>query len=105
MSFSNTNTVEKKETSCVSDNLSKLLRLVTSFETLRMQDNETFDDFYVKLSDIDNSSFNLGEVIPENRFIRKILRSLPERFHYKVVAVEETKDLDTLKVDQLIGNL
>lgn len=69
-----------------------------SFETLRMEDNEAFGDFYAKRSDIVNSSFNLGEVIPGNRFIRKILRSLLERFHSKVVAIEETKYLDTPKV-------
>ena len=36
--------------------LSKLQRLTTSFETLRMEENETFDEFYAKLSDIVNSN-------------------------------------------------
>ena len=40
---------------------SKLQRLTSSFENLSMKDSETFDEFYVKLSDIVNSSFNLGE--------------------------------------------
>ena len=44
----------------------KLQTLTIDFEILRMEDNESFDDFYAKLSDIVNSSFNLGEVIPEN---------------------------------------
>lgn len=70
-----------------------------------MDDNETFDDFYAKLSDIINSSFKLGELIPENRVDRKILRSLPDRFQPKVVAIEETMDLDALRVDQLVENL
>ena len=41
--------------------IAKLQRLTTAFETLRMEDNETFDQFFFKLSDIVNSSFNLGE--------------------------------------------
>ena len=40
---------------------SKLQRLTSSFENLSMKDNETFDEFYAKLSDNVNSSFNLGE--------------------------------------------
>ncbi|GAA0266049.1 hypothetical protein GCM10010492_77590 [Saccharothrix mutabilis subsp. mutabilis] len=36
---------------------SKLQRLTSAFETLFMRDDETFDDFYAKLSDIVNSSF------------------------------------------------
>ena len=43
-----------------------------------MDDDESFDEFYVKLKDIVNSTFNLGEQIPEPKIVRKILRSLPE---------------------------
>jgi len=46
-----------------------------------MDENESFDEFYAKLKDIVNSSFNLGEQIPEPKIVRKILRSLLERFH------------------------
>lgn len=70
-----------------------------------MDDNETFDVFYAKLSDIANSSFNLGEKIPESKIVRKILRSLPERFQPKVTAIEEVQNIDNLSVEQLVGNL
>ena len=43
---------------------SKLQRLTTCFEEVRMDDDETFDEFYAKLKDIMNSDFNLGEKIP-----------------------------------------
>ena len=43
---------------------SKLQRLTTCFEEVRMNDDETFDEFYAKLKDIMNSDFNLGEKIP-----------------------------------------
>lgn len=78
---------------------SKLQRLATTFETLRMDDNETFDEFFAKLSDVVNSWFNLSEIIPENLVARKIMRSLPDRFQSKVVTIKETKDLDALRVD------
>ena len=55
---------------------SKLQRLTTSFEEIRMDDDETFDEFYAKLKDIVNFAFNLGEKILEPKIMRKILRSL-----------------------------
>lgn len=64
--------------------------LITRFEEIRMKEDETFDDFYASLNDIVNSSFNLGERIPEPKIFRKILRSLPERFSPKVTAIKES---------------
>ena len=60
---------------------SKLQRLTTSFEEINIKEDESFDDFYAKLKDIVNSAFNLGETIPEPKIVRKVLRSLPKRFH------------------------
>ena len=42
----------------------KFQRLTTSFEEIKMEEDESFDEFYVKLKDIVNSTFNLGETIP-----------------------------------------
>ena len=67
---------------------SKLQRLTTSFEEVMMEEDESFDEFYAKLKDIVNSAFNLGETIPEPKVVRKVLRSLPERFHAKIIAIE-----------------
>ena len=56
----------------------KLQQLTSSFEEIRMEKDETFDEFYAKLKDIVNSAFNLRESIAESKIVRKILRSLPE---------------------------
>ena len=76
----------------------KLLSFATRFENLRMHNDESLSDFYTKLSDIANKSFALGEKIPETTLVRKIMRSLPDRFSSKVITIEETKDLDSTKV-------
>ena len=81
---------------------SKLQRLTTSFKEIRMDDDETFDEFYAKLKDIVNSTFNLGEKILEPKIMRKILRSLPDQFHAKITIIEESKDIDSI---ELIRNL
>ena len=84
---------------------SNLQRLTTSFEEIKMEEDESTDEFYAKLKDIVNSSFNLGETIPEPKIVRKVLRSLPERFHAKITAIEESKDIDKIPLIELVGNL
>ena len=37
--------------------------------------------------------------------MRKILRSLPKRLHAEITAIEESKDIDTIPLTKLIGNL
>ena len=70
-----------------------------------MEEDESFDEFYVKLKDIVNSAFNLGETIHELKVVRNVLRSLPERFHAKITAIEESKDIDKIPLTELAGNL
>ena len=84
---------------------SKLQRLTTSFEEIKMEEDESFNEFYAKLKDIVNSAFNLGETIPEPKIVRKVLRSLPERSHVKITAIEESKDIDKILLTELVGNL
>ena len=48
---------------------SKLQRLITSFEEIKMEEDESFDEFYVKLKDIVNSVFNLRETILEPKIV------------------------------------
>ena len=92
-----------KGTKAVKD--SKLQRLITSFEEIKMEEDESFDEFYAMLKDIVNSAFNLGETILEPKIVKKVLRSLPERFHAKIMAIEESKDIDKIPLTELVGNL
>ena len=64
-----------------------------------------FDEFYAKLKDIVNSAFNLRETILEPKIARKVLRSLPERFHAKITAIEKSKDINKIPLTELVGNL
>ena len=84
---------------------SKLQRLTISFEEIKMEEDESFDEFYAKLKDIVKLAFNLGETILELKIVRKVLRSLPERFHAKITAIEESKDTDKIPLTELVGNL
>ena len=52
-----------------------------------------------------NSAINFGKTIPEPKIIRKVLRSLPERFHAKITTIKESKDIDKISLTELVGNL
>ena len=70
-----------------------------------MSKDESFDSFYSKLNEVVIGKFNLGEKTEDSKVVRKILRSLSESFRAKVTAIEESKDLDKIKVQELIGSL
>ena len=83
----------------------KLQMLTTRFEELKMGDDEAFDSFYGMLNEIVIAKLNLEEKIEDSKVVRKILRSLLESFRAKVTAIEESKDLDEIKIQELIGSL
>ena len=70
-----------------------------------MSEDESFDSFYSKLNEVVIGKFNLGEKAKDSKIVRKILRSLLESFRANVIAIEESKDLDDIKVQELIGSL
>ena len=70
-----------------------------------MSEDESFDEFYAKLNDIVNFAFNLDEVYHQPKIVRKILRSLIEDFRPKVTTITESKDVDSIPADELVGSL
>ena len=84
---------------------SKFQRFTKSFEKIKMEEDELFDEFYAMLKDIVNSAFNLGETIHEPKIVRKVIRSLPKRFHAKITTIEESKDIDKIPLTELVVNL
>ena len=63
------------------------------------------DEFYAKLNDNVNSAYNLCEIYDQPKIVRKILRSLTKDFRPKVIAITESKDVDSILVDELVGSL
>ncbi len=70
-----------------------------------MQEDETFNEFYIKLNVVRNSMINLGKNVSNAKLIKKIMRSLSKRFRIKVTTIKESKDLDTMKIEELVGSL
>jgi hypothetical protein len=84
---------------------SKIQMLVSKFEEIRMEEEETFDEFYSKLSTIRNSTINIGKKMIDAKIVKKILRSLPARFIPQIATITQSQDLETMRVEELVGSL
>ena len=80
-------------------------QLTTRFESIRMSNDESFDEFYAKFNDIVNSTYDLGEIYDQPKIVRKIFKSLTNDFRPKVTAIIESKDMDSILVNELVGSL
>ena len=75
---------------------SKIQTLRIQYENLKMDNEESIENFFLRLDDIVNRMRNLGETITESTLVEKILRSLTAKFESKVSALEEKQDLQNL---------
>ncbi|XP_015167052.1 uncharacterized protein [Solanum tuberosum] len=69
------------------------------------KEGETIFEMNPRFTSIINELRYLGEPIPLREQVRKILKVLPKSWESKVNAITEEKDLKTLSMDELIGNL
>jgi hypothetical protein len=83
----------------------KLQTLTTQFEELRMSDHVIVPEFGSKLRDIANKVFQLRERYFKEKLVHKTLSSLPPQFHTKVAAIEECRDVLTIRLDDLMRSL
>jgi hypothetical protein len=68
---------------------SKLQMLICRFEEIKTLEEETFGEFYSKMSDLRNSMVSLGKPVSDVKLILQFLRSLLERFWIKVTTIED----------------
>ncbi|KAH0641015.1 hypothetical protein KY285_037601 [Solanum tuberosum] len=83
----------------------KLQALYGEFETLCMQGGESVTDYFSRTLAIANKMRIHGERLEDVTIIEKILRSMTTKFNYIVCSIEESKDTDTLSLDELQGSL
>ena len=70
-----------------------------------MKKNETIVEMITRFTDIVNGLEALGKTYKESKKVMKILRYLPSKWHTKVIAIQEAKDLTKLPMEELIGSL
>ncbi|XP_070011457.1 uncharacterized protein [Nicotiana sylvestris] len=70
-----------------------------------MKDVESIQDMHTRFTSIINELHSLGDVIPRNKLVRKILSVLPGSWESQVNAITKAKDLPTQTMNELIDNL
>nr|GEW47503.1 hypothetical protein [Tanacetum cinerariifolium] len=69
-----------------------------------ISDDETIDCAFARFNTVITSLKALDESFSNRNHVRKFLRALPTKWHPKVTKVEESKDLSTPPLDELIRN-
>ena len=83
----------------------RLQALRGEFEASRMTEGETISDYYSRLIAIVNQMKRNGEKLDDVRVMEKILRSLTHNFEHVVTVIEESKNLETISTEELLGSL
>ncbi|GJR41294.1 zf-CCHC domain-containing protein [Tanacetum coccineum] len=87
----------------VKDN--KIDLLVKQYEQFTILEEESIDSGFARFNTIITSLKALDEGFSSKNYVRKFLRALHPKWRAKVIAIEELKDLSSLALDELIGNL
>ncbi|GJR00288.1 hypothetical protein Tco_0523272, partial [Tanacetum coccineum] len=87
----------------VKDN--KINLLVQQYEQFVISEDESIDSAFARFNTIITSLKALDEGYSSKNYVRKFLRALHPKLRAKVMAIEESKGLTSLSLDELIGNL
>ncbi|GJW65971.1 UBN2 domain-containing protein [Tanacetum coccineum] len=72
---------------------------------IKFMPNESIDSAFARFNTIITSLKALDGGYSSKNYVRKFLRALHPKWRAKVTAIEESKDLTSLSLDELIGNL
>ncbi|GJZ69730.1 hypothetical protein Tco_0633280 [Tanacetum coccineum] len=87
----------------VKDN--KIDLLVQQYEQFTILEEESIDSGFARFNTIITNLKALDEGFSSKNYARNFLRALQPKWREKVMAIEESKDLSSLALDELIGNL
>jgi hypothetical protein len=85
--------------------VAKFQKLRRKFENAKMNANESMNEYIIKIQDFVNQMKTLGEDIPERRMLENILRSLVPKLEMVSISIMVSKDLNTMRIDELSGYL
>nr|GFD34568.1 UBN2 domain-containing protein [Tanacetum cinerariifolium] len=83
----------------------KIDLLVQQFEQFSILEDESIDSDFARFNTIITSLKALDESFFSKNYVRRFLCALHLKMETKVTAIEESKDLSSLSLDEFIGNL
>ncbi|GJX37226.1 hypothetical protein Tco_0250529 [Tanacetum coccineum] len=79
--------------------------LVQQYEQFTILEEESIDSSFARFNTIITSLKALDEGFSSKNYVRRFLRALHPKWRAKVTTIEEFKNLSSLALDELIGNL
>ncbi|XP_074351962.1 uncharacterized protein LOC141691093 [Apium graveolens] len=70
-----------------------------------MKNSENIGEFVTRLKAVTNKMKKNGESLDDVLVMKKLLHPLTRKFDYVVTSIEESKDLSTILIDELVGSL
>lgn len=83
----------------------KLQSLRKQYEILEMKKDERVANYISRVVTVTNEMKINGETVTEQMIVEKVLRSLTPKFDIIMVAIQQSKDTSTMKIDELQGTL
>ncbi|GKD45929.1 hypothetical protein Tco_1270574 [Tanacetum coccineum] len=83
----------------------KIDLLTQQYEKFSISSEETIDSGFTRFNAIVTSLKSLDQDYLSKNHVRMFLHALPLKWRAKVMAIKEAKDLATLPLDGIIGNL
>ncbi|KAK5775507.1 hypothetical protein PVK06_043404 [Gossypium arboreum] len=83
----------------------KISLLTLDYELFKVKPEEGINEMSNHFTHIINALKALGKTYLNKEMVKKMLNSLPTSWEPKVMAIEESKDLNSLSIDDLIGSL
>ncbi|KAL6333170.1 hypothetical protein AAG906_028353 [Vitis piasezkii] len=83
----------------------QVMNLIREFEMVRMKESQTIKDYAEQLLTIANKVRLLGKEFSDERVVQKIFVTLPEKYEATISSLENTKDLSSITLAELLNAL
>ncbi|KAG8501378.1 hypothetical protein CXB51_003478 [Gossypium anomalum] len=83
----------------------QLINLRRDFENLKMKDAETIKQYADRIMATVNNIRLLGVDFAESRVVEKVITTILERFESKISSLEDSRDLTTIFLSELVNSL
>ena len=83
----------------------QVINLRMEFEVLKMEEEETVKQYTDRLMKVVNQIKLLGEELTDKRIVEKVLVSLPTKFESKISSLEDSRDLISMSLTELVNAL
>ena len=83
----------------------KLQTLRRQYELFSMGEDEKIAEYVSKVQKLVHLMKGCGETLSDKMIVEKVMRTLTSHFYHVIVAIEKSNNLETLKLEDLVGSL